>query len=187
MVIYPEYPGECSQANTHTITFHIDLADYLTILDNNLFKTVDLSAVSWSDELGQSIDVVRGTQLIADITVDTSRPSIIAFDLNLNQALLTIFFDSIVNIDSLNVTGLVLQDSDGQSDIVTAVYNLTAGDTYTGIGATACVYLYYDDIYELTQLPVCNTRASCYISFHYNLVDDLFGNPVMSNTMQVKC
>ena len=176
--IVPTYPGKCFQLDTDTIEFQLNLADDLIITRD--LSTLFSAFLVWGDELGPKI--ASGGRYFDSIIEDNTPPSIIEFDLDLNQGLLTIFFDSlVVKIDSLDVFQLTPYFLAGSAELPsTQRYILSGGTAVSGDGTALCIQ--FDRInFRDTAPEVCMDTASCYFGiFIYGQIRDMWGQLAIS-------
>ena len=108
--------------------------------------------------------------------VDQANPNVLSFDFDANIGQLVLYFDEYVNVSSLKVAELTLQDSFLAME---ANYSLTTAvridqDVITTINIT----LTADDLNAIKLLPLCSSTDDCYLTFTNDTISDGVGLPV---------
>ena len=117
----------------------------ISTLDLNNIKRITTLATSISDTFltieSMAIDDMSGNnvteivssdgQQAADFTEDTTNPTLISFDLDLNSHILWLTFDETVNVSSLEAVNIVLVNSDATENITVSL-PLSTSDVIPG-------------------------------------------------------
>ena len=95
----------------------------------------------------------------ARFTPDTTRPNLIAFDLDMDSVTLTLVFDEAVNVDTLDLDQIEIQNRVTEPNVIERLrdYSFTASD-----GRVINVPLHFNDQIELqqdTRIAVSNTTT----------------------------
>ena len=150
--------------------------DGLLTSDADSFLTVDREALR--DLAGNElVDIFPSFALnVMNYTVDTIRPVILNFTIDLNQGMIALTFDETVRESTLDVKQLNLLDASNQS-----VYNLTLTSGFSDMGISHIVSISFSlvDLNELKRLPFCTDGVNCFVSFTQDLVHDMVGLSVV--------
>lgn len=182
-VVVPVYPGECYSYDTGTtVHFRLDHYDYFRILNTtNLFRSTDTAFLRWSDQIGRTLNITAGIHPV-EVTPDTDGPYLESFDLDLSKNILTLLFDSPIDIDTLNLGEITLQNDYSPN----ASYILTGGSVLSGGGNTVCIQLtVVDSTFLKNQQAICKDQELCYVNVANSVVEDLWGNLVIATTTKV--
>jgi len=128
-----------------------------------------------------AISVWSGLQ-VSSYTADTIRPSLVAFDFDMQSGpgVLTLYFDETVDGSTLNVTSIVLQAS-STVGLGVSVYQLTGGAAATTRSTVIAINITQADSNMIKGLPgLCKSALSTFLTFGSNLVRDVYGNIVNS-------
>ena len=146
--------------------------EFLAIDTNSTFVSVAAGSVQDTQHNLMSLTVLPATNVLPDITPPIlNHVSLVGFILSLR-------FSETVNQDTFDISQIALQpDSSG-----TNVYHLTGGAILT-TGHSALVELVLRDedlVYLFVEFNLAAPTGSIYISFTSNLVQDMFGNPIVA-------
>ena len=162
----------------------------LTITNFNDIKVLDNLLVSNSTSfIDVTSDLVRdmaGVQLLppaipiqASVFVpDTENPNLVAFGLDMNSGVVTLIFDEPVNVSTLNVMEITLQ----QARIITTnstMHPLQGGTPITTMNGLVVEFRLLDsDLNEIKRLQIGSESVTSFISFSSATIDDIVGNSV---------
>ena len=115
---------------------------------------------------------------VYNYTTDTTRPSLISFDLNLSSERLILTFSETVNSSSLDVSRIVIQAY--PSAVEPYLRRLTGGVILTPFDTVVEVQLSRDDLNYIKWVPeLATSESNTYISFDETALEDMFGNLVI--------
>ena len=125
----------------------------------------------------RSINTSNGlmaTQLYPDVT----RPNLLLFEFNLNDALLTLYFDEVMDAVTLDPTQLTFQNSENGS---TSLYQLSNGTVALIDDTILLLSLSREDLNEIKRLyQLATSLNDTYLSITEFTVNDTFSNRVES-------
>ena len=136
----------------------------------------ELTAADMSGNANQGTETASELQVSA-LTVDTTRPSIASFDIDLNSGLLTLIFTETVRASSFNPSLVTLQSDAFGTD---SSFSLTEGVLLGTDGPILRLQLSTGDFNLLKISPVARDILSTYLSFPDSLVQDSAGNSIVS-------
>ena len=181
----PAYPGSCSQSTPSQATFHLDDRDYLPLLKmDNLFTNLNNSYLRWTDGIGYMVNITAGEAQISIFSEDVTPPIVTEFDLDLNQGIITLFFDSIIDPTTLFIDRLTFHATHNISSS-TIYYQLTGGTLTVDGGTTLCIISSQEDRQAMNGLSMCASEESCYLSTSTGVVEDFNGNLALETVVQV--
>ena len=133
-VMYPLTGGSSPSKNARLITMNITEYDLNEIKRlESLFTGVEDTYLLYAsdavrDMAGNGIVGITATEAepAVAVTIDTTRPSLDAFDLDMTNEILTLYFSETVNFATLNLTSISLQKSDSATGMNDSV-RLTGG------------------------------------------------------------
>lgn len=135
--------------------------------------TVDLSGL-------ESQEVNSSTPLpVITVMPDSESPSLLSFELDLDQGELELTFNDVVDVDTLDPRRITLR-SDLFTSLDEATYTLTGGTSPSENGFVITVRLSTVDLNAIkarTALAVNGTET--YIELTPEAIDDVFGSPVV--------
>ena len=143
------------------------------VLTANSFKEVAGSAVS---------PLLPDNALIAnDFQPDVTRPKLLDFSLNLEDEVLVFIFSEAVNVSSLDLTLVTLQNKANGSEADES-YALTGGTpdpSYTGVNVT--ISLTQEDLNAIKGMTMLGTTVNnSYISFPETVIFDMNRQPIVA-------
>lgn len=176
----PLYPGDCFQSSEKEITFSLDIEDYAQMLNvNGLFQSVGNVTFAWSNTVGAAYNITPGQLVLSRLEPNTAQPSLQFFDIDMNEGVITLFFDSVMDFNTLAPHHLTLQAGRNTSY---PQLNITQGQVLssTRYGTTLCLALYADQLQYLRNgSELCNSTKTCYVSFTSSLIADAYGNYIV--------
>ena len=125
----------------------------------------------------QVIPISNGSATLADVFVeDLKRPELTGFSLNLTNEILTLSFSETVNIATMNLEEITLQN-----DKMGSIYRkLTGGTIISGNGPFVDVILNKNDLNFIKQFrQFCTSENNTFISYTHDLVEDMNGNDLI--------
>ena len=164
-----------SDYDLHRIKWESDLA---TELNNTC---ISISAAALFD-LAQPAQPIKVTvQCAKEFIPDSVPPQLDTFTVYLNQSQLILNFDEPVNISSVNLTLLLLQNTFNSSQFATESVILTGGNTTQNGMLQILVTITNDDLNEIKKnLNLLRNRDSSYISIPADFAVDLNNNPIVA-------
>jgi len=180
----PHHPGSCFQSSARQITFILDTVDYIELLnEEGLFRSNTTAALAWNDTLGTAYNITSGQLAISFLGQNLIQPSILSFDLDMTDGVLVLFFGSVMDVTTLNLTYLTLQAGTNTSD---QQLNMSQGRLLNTqhYSTTLCMALFADQLQSLrNNSEVCKGTQSCHISFTSSLIMDANGNAIIPVTL----
>ena len=112
---------------------------------------------------------------VSEYTGDVNRPSLEFFNLELDEGILTLSFDETVNVSSLDISALVLQDASSSP-----LSDYTLNDSYImqGHSSEVNVTLSFEDLNQIKDMrDLCSSDAAddCFLTFPDSTVLDMTG------------
>ena len=162
-----------SDYDLHMIKWEEDLATDL----NNTCISISFGALY---DLSQPSQAIENTlQCAKNFTPDAVPPQIDTFAVFLNQSQLIINFNEPVEISSLNLTLLLLQNTTNSSQFPSESVSLTGGNTTQTSILQIVVTITNDDLNEIKKmLNLLRNRDSSFISIPNDFAVDLNDNPI---------
>ena len=148
----------------------------LATQSSNTYLYTQPSAIR--DVSGNPLNSVSPPQAlqVLNYTQDTTNPTLVAFDLNMDAVLLTMVFSESVNVSSLDVTNIRIMSSPG---VLSKYFVPTAGTILSSNGPTVVIKLAKVDADNLKAISgLAVSPNTTYLSIGWNLVNDMAGNPV---------
>ena len=159
---------------------------------NNTFLVIDSTVIE--DMSGNNVTAIPTTAALqaTDSIPDTTRPTLLAFDIDLDAGTLTLEFDETVRASSLNLTEITLQDTPHNDSM--NVYSLTGGSADNTELIVIVVTLSFSDLNEIkkirelasippTTAPVNNMTlppdGNTFLSITSGAIEDTNFNPIV--------
>ena len=138
------------------------MEDLFTGVDNT-FLTYESNTVK--DMAGNEIVGIefRDAKQAADFTIDTTRPSLDAFDLDMTAETLTLYFSETVNILTLSLASITLQQSDSATQMNDS-FRLTGGVTSMVDDTMIRVQLLTEDLNQLKTYKIAINNNSVWLT-----------------------
>ncbi|KAL5489583.1 hypothetical protein EMCRGX_G018693 [Ephydatia muelleri] len=134
----------------------------------------------------QPVLTINATK-VSVFTPDTTPPRLVGFTLNMNVSVLILTFSETVNLQTFNISGIVIQ-SDANITLSGSQYMLSLGNATLIMPTVVQVQLSRVDYLMLESNPaLAATRRTTYISLDPSTITDMAGNPVQiisNNTAQ---
>ena len=126
------------------------------------------------------VPVPNGNALmVTQFTEDRTRPELVSYDLNLSTERLVLTFSETVNSSSLDVTGIVIQNS--AFSMSPNLRRLTGGNVLTLDHTEVEIQLNADDLNYIKSVPgLATSETNTYISIENYTIFDMNANPVVS-------
>ena len=112
---------------------------------------------------------------------DTNRPSLDAFDFDLNRGTMLLQFNETVDVSTINLEQFTFRSIQFMGDIAV---NLETTPLPVSDSATLILQVSRGDLNRIKSLPVCTMENDCYISFPETVLNDTSSNmviPVVAN------
>ena len=113
---------------------------------------------------------------------DTAQPRLLSFDLDLNEGILTLSFDETINITTLNITTLTVQNT---MEVTADSLTLTNGTYDNQNTEVLSLTLSTSDIDFIKSNSLCQDSTSCFLSVTTSTVRDMAGFQLIANTLMV--
>ena len=177
--------GNYTMENSTTVTITLLPYDLNRIKDMSpFFNDTSLAFVSLTndtvDDMNANpiISIPRtGAFSVSSVTHDDIRPEIISFDFDLNQGLLTLYFNEAVNTDTLVVTQLTLQNSETN---FTTNYTLTGSMQIQWYLTHVTINLLTTDLNEIKlKQNLAYDKESTYLTYTETTISDRAGNSLI--------
>lgn len=154
----------------------------LATMDTNTFISIEAGTVD--DTNGNpSIDILPSNAMqITSHVEDTIRPSLISFDLDLDNGVVVLVFSESVNITSFDQTQLTFQNDQSSPS---STYTLVGGvASPQRISTVIDLSLFMNDLNRIKALPdLASQRGNTYLSITSGTVRDMNNNNVVSRSM----
>ena len=138
-----------------------------------------LSGSAITDIAGNLVSTSTGDNPVMQFTLDTDRPTLEDYTLDLNTAVLTLTFNEPVAYESLNADQIGLQSSSDGTQETTTVYQLTGGISMGPNDLEVDIVLTEDDICAIKADDSLATSANdTYIYFNATVITDLAHEPL---------
>ena len=161
---------ELSDADRNAIK---SMADLLTDISNS-FISFPSSLVQDMHSNQVTPALASAARAFSSITIDTTRPNLFRFDLDLNTGLISVSFDEVVNLSSLSLTEISLQNAQGSSLPLT-----NSLPSSTALLSEVSITISPQELDLLKQMEICLASPSCYLSATASLLTDTTSNPLM--------
>ena len=161
----------------------------ITIADKNAIKArenlaisndttyIAIRATTVSDNAGNHVlQIPARTPLqVSQFTPDAERPSLMSFDLDMNEGILLLHFNETVNVSTLFVDRFTLQDNMTR---ILINHTLTTSTVQEENAATVQITISIFDLNEIKRKQFCYTPDNCYLVFEDNAVQDMVDIPI---------
>ena len=161
----------------------------VTITDKNEIKARDTLAVSRNttyiaivsdtvtDNAGNEVRTIAGTSplQVSEYTPDMERPSLISFDLDMDEGILLLHFNETVNVSTLLLDLLTLQDNITRDS---ANHTFTTSTKQEENAPTVVITISRFDLNEIKRKQFCYNRENCYLIFEDEAVYDMVDIPI---------
>ncbi|XP_065886866.1 uncharacterized protein [Dysidea avara] len=156
----------------------------LGITPNDTFVAITMMFIS--DMAGNTIEPIESNDALMalDVLRDETEPELISFNFDLNQGIITFVFSEAVDISSLNLTEVTLQNQSNAtlSTYYTIIDHSTEPVTYNERQTVVSVTLTNDDLNNIKQredLATLESGNDTFISFPTDFITDTTGNPII--------
>jgi len=147
------------------------ISNLVTSLNNTYLSITRETVRDTSNNMVEPISTSSALQAYA-FNLDTANPTLLAFDFDLNLGRITLSFDEFVNISTLQVSELTLQDG---FLALAANFSLTAARRIQIQGRVVIITLSEDDLNAVKLLPLCTSANDCYLTFSNDTILDAAG------------
>ena len=171
---------------------------YLSFEDRNEIKRLQELAIrrrnTWivftealvNDTNGNPVvEIINGSvqqvpNVVSGFTVDTTQPELLNFTLNLTSEILSLSFSETVNSSSIDLTQIVLQNSDMNAD---RSHTLTGGEVLDGNSAFVDIKLSLGDLNTIKQFrDLAMDFNNTFISISRDFISDMNSNAITEIT-----
>ena len=149
------------------------MTDLASIRSNTYISITSAIVADMNNNLVFAVSM-SDAQLVRTLSPDVSGPVIEGFDLDYGSGDLTLYFDETVDLSTLSVNGISLQNIDSGSGMDYTLQNSVL--LGSGLETFIQVRLSKDDLNELKRLRICTTMDTCFLSTGTNAVMDVSGN-----------
>ena len=180
--------GEATTVNGLQVLVNISIDD-LNIIKQHLMllRALESSFISIPPEFVSDlngnpvVEIGRSNALQASFFVDDeTRPLLLAFDLDMNTAYLSLYFSETVDVSSLDFTGITLQLESAVTQPEHS-YTLTAGRILGDNSPTVIIEITNDDLNVLKTRQIGRTNITTWIVLRNSSVLDITAQPVLPN------
>ena len=178
--------AEVNSAEPHVVILNLTDYDTNSIKNNTMLAVsvnstyiaiTEMAAVDYSNNSLVAIDEVDPLAA-SEFLPDISQPVLEGFDLDMDNGVLTLSFTETISLDTLNISGLTLQSSQGDTPMER--YTLQNGDASFITLTTIRVELSDLDVNTIKRLTGLATNATnTYVSIRSSLVSDTVSLPVV--------
>ena len=161
----------------------------LTIADKNAIKQREPLAISnetlymeilsllISDHEDNAVNKIKQTDAISvrNFTPDLDRPSLLSFDVDMNQGILTLHFNETVNVNSIVIDNFTLQDN---ASFIDEYHTLTTSKQQETDSADVIIELSLFDLNEIKRKEFCYSKENCFLQFEEAAVYDMVSMPI---------
>ncbi|CAI8020048.1 hypothetical protein GBAR_LOCUS12008 [Geodia barretti] len=182
--------GSFEDIHSSVVIVNITETDFYTLQTLTNLGTLSVNTfISHTDGLAEDLYGNSATGLSPDsalrsaqVTNDTMRPELVAFDYDMNSGVLTLSFDEVVEIRSFQADQLTFQNLEA---VPTNTYTLQNSSVISEISNIIDIRLGLDDFNNLKAAEVCLVEEMCFIAYTDRLITDTFSLavlPRLSNT-----
>ena len=184
-----------SSFNSHIITIHLSHVDLngiksLTQLASTQYTThISITNTTVEDMVGNNVVSIPddGGQLVQQYEFDVTRPELRSFDFDLDAGNLTITFTETVNVSSLDVTQLTLQNNRDTLGSGFSSYTLHSSPPYPNTSASftpdrpvIVIQVGHEDLNAIKKIRTLATSdADTYLAWTGSTIRDNAGNPLV--------
>ena len=171
--------GSSSSADGTKVTFVVAVADInevkaktgLAIDKDSTFLSLNPDAIL--DMGGNTVTeiAVSAAKQVTNFTADSSKPVLVKFDVDLDSGQLTLSFTETMNVSSLEIGRLTLQDKATKTVEIT----LTTSAVQAGDKAVLTIDFSVADLDQIKLLTLCTSNSNCYLSHEDSFVKDMVG------------
>ena len=171
----PMYPGSCEPATETSITAILDMRDYITLLGlgATLFSSADNSFLVWNPQLiGPPLSLIEseGNAIqVVNFIFLTAALQITGFDIDYNDELIAIHFNSLVTVSTFTATDVTLSADDTGAVNYTLVDSSVSTDT--SLASIVCIALGSVDLASISGLGLCISPSNCLATVVTNAVN----------------
>ena len=180
----PQHPSRCELVTNNTVVAHLETQDYINLIASGIFTSETNSYLSWRESLlGPHLRVIVPEMAYQSHTFLALRDpvTISGFDLDFNVRELRVHFNSIINVDTINIAGFVMSNENG-----TQTYSLTEGEIHTySYATTVCIKFSFEDLMNIKEREICTTLDNCFATYSSQFATDAFGNYGNLQTLKV--
>ena len=176
-----------NSTSPHIVSLSLTSSDtneikHLTKLASSLDNTyISITNLTVQDYNGNDIEEISSeeAQPASNYLPDQTPPVVLEFDLDMNRGIITLSFTEVINITSLNVQALTIQN---QMEIVpTLSHAIKDGFASFESLTRVLVQLSIADVNAIKKIPeLASNVSNSYLSFTSNFVNDNAGLPVVS-------
>lgn len=153
----------------------------LATMDTNTFISIEGGTV-FDTNGNPSVEILPSNAMqITSHVEDTTRPSLVSFDLDLDNGVITLVFSESVNITTFDRTQLTLQSEQNGS---ISTHTLVGGIDSQRLSTTIDVSLLDSDLNRIKAMPgLATSETNTYLSITSSTVKDMNGNNVVPRSM----
>ena len=163
---------------SHEITIGLLPEDIVT-LKSDIFVGLTAADAVLILESGIIMDTssneqMRITLTASELTRDTTRVSITGFNLDMVQGVLNLTFDDVVDVDTLDVSSIVLQSNISRNNAM--FYQLTSSSYSNSVNGYSITIQLGADLLSIKSVGIIgNNINTTYLTVEGDLIDDTFG------------
>jgi uncharacterized cupredoxin-like copper-binding protein len=149
---------------------------------DSAFLYFDQTAVT--DSAGNNVTAVlsNAAERASVFVVDTTRPSLVSFSLNMNAGTMSIEFSETVDSSTFNATAVSVQSTADGSSSTTSSLTLTGATSSTAVPSTTVSFeLLKADLDSIKVIDSFATALSdTFVSVNHNVISDMASNPAIA-------
>ena len=112
----------------------------------------------------------------SSVVPDTSAPQVVQFDLDVDQGLLTVYFNDVITVTTFNETAITLQNAPTRVPMESYTITNNSDVLSTGVGFTVTVELSITDLNEIKKIPHLSLSPSrCFMTATASVAADVYG------------
>ena len=165
---------------TKTLCLYLSFYTHTSLQIQQICSTITSCTVLFSENFISDpyFNLVVSGSLLQPLSLipDTTRPFLGQFHIDMDSGTLTLFFDSAVDISSLNTTALFLAKDSNEGDTVA----VQASPLADNIVVTLHLSLTLEFYVTLQVHQICSHVNSCFIFFSEDFISDPYSNPVIA-------
>ena len=174
-------PTRVLGSDSHILIVQLSVADRDAIASNTTIGTsanttyVRFENGAFADMF--STPIVNVTRRVDSYQPDRVQPSLLHYNLSLNDGRITFYFDETMNISSLNITAIALHNS---ANISASTQSITLGNLSQTVSASASAIVVQlstselNTLKSLTQLGISDTTT--FLTLPAQSIADMYGN-----------
>lgn len=184
-LIYTLTGGDWSMVDSTEITLYLTVDDqnaikyrFLVATEENNTYVIHTPLFVQDQNMNRIVPILNGDAVrVTNFTMDTTRPVLVNWTMDLNLGDMILTFDETVNRDSLMVPEMILQDNSPPLDETFALSEPLSHSLDNG--TVIAVRFSLEDLNEIKRLSICTDvlrELDCYLSYSNMTIRDMNGN-----------